>query len=45
MKIEPTSLHFSYTPPSFEVLELEFEQNILGGSGDLPEELEGIEWP
>ncbi|MFA5713745.1 MAG: hypothetical protein WC960_06155 [Bacteroidales bacterium] len=34
-----------YSSPSFEVLELEFEQNILGGSGDLPEELEGIEWP
>lgn len=36
-----------YSSPTFETLELQFEQNILGGSGefsDIPE-LGGIEWP
>lgn len=36
-----------YRPPTFELVQIEYEQDLLGGSGefsDIPE-LGGIEWP
>jgi len=45
MKEEPKDLQTneSYTSPVIEVINIEFEQNILGGSGE-PDDLWGTDW-